>query len=138
VPIKPPPPGKPAAKQGDRVVGVDTHIVMIPSPGGPIPTPMPMPFSGQLDGALSSTVVIDDQPAATKGSTASNTPHVPAGGPFQKPPADEGTVETGSSTVLIDDQPAAYLGSTVVTCNDPADLPVGTVVATSTVVMVGG
>lgn len=33
--------GKPAAKQGDRVVGVDTHIVMIPSPGGPVPTPVP-------------------------------------------------------------------------------------------------
>ena len=27
--------GQPGAKMGDPVVGTDTHIVMIPSPGGP-------------------------------------------------------------------------------------------------------
>jgi len=43
---KPPLPGKPAAKQGDLVVGIDTHIVMVPSPAGPVPTATPMPFSG--------------------------------------------------------------------------------------------
>lgn len=31
--------GQPAAKMGDKVVGMDIHIVMIPSPGGPVPTP---------------------------------------------------------------------------------------------------
>jgi len=25
--------GQPAAKQGDQIVGTDTHIIMIPSPG---------------------------------------------------------------------------------------------------------
>ena len=40
---------KPIAKEGDQVVGTDTHIVMIPSPGGPVPTPLPHPFVGQLD-----------------------------------------------------------------------------------------
>jgi hypothetical protein len=44
--------GQPAAKQGDEVVAVDTHVVMIPSPAGPVPTPMPMPFAGKLDGGL--------------------------------------------------------------------------------------
>jgi len=44
--------GNPAAKEGDKVVGVDTHIVMIPSPAGPIPTPTPMPFNGLPSGAL--------------------------------------------------------------------------------------
>ena len=48
--------GQPAAKQGDQVIATDIHIVMIPSPGGPIPTPLPNPFAGQLDGALSSDV----------------------------------------------------------------------------------
>ena len=48
----------PAAKQGDKVVGVDTHIIMIPSPGGPVPTPLPHPFAGMLDGGLSSSVKI--------------------------------------------------------------------------------
>ena len=71
---KPPLPGKPAAKQGDRVVGIDTHIIMIPSPGGPVPTPMPMPFNGALDGALSADVTIENKPAATLGTTAVAAP----------------------------------------------------------------
>lgn len=128
---------KPAAKQGDRVVGVDTHIVMIPSPGGPVPTPIPMPFNGTLDGGLSDDVKIEHKPAAVKGSTASNTPHVPAGGPFQKPPADKATIQTGSGSVLINHKPAAQMGATAMTCNDPADAPNGSVIATSTTVFVG-
>jgi hypothetical protein len=50
--------GQPAAKQGDQIVATDTHIVMIPSPGGPVPTPLPHPFTGQIDGGLSSDVNI--------------------------------------------------------------------------------
>jgi uncharacterized Zn-binding protein involved in type VI secretion len=134
----PPTPGKPAAKQGDRVVGIDTHILMIPSPGGPVPTPTPMPFSGQLDGSLASDVKIENMPAAIKGSTASGTPHVSAGGPFQKAPSNKGTVQTGSATVFIDNTPAAQMGSEVMTCNDPVDAPNGSVIATSTKVVIGG
>lgn len=130
-------PGKPAAKRGDRVVGVDTHVVMIPSPGGPVPTPMPLPFAGTLDGALSDDVKIANEPAAVQGSTASNTPHVPAGGPFQKPPADKGTVQTGSATVFVNNKPLAQMGATALTCNDPTDAPNGTVIATTTKVLVG-
>lgn len=129
---------KPAAKQGDRVVGVDTHIVMIPSPGGPVPTPLPNPFNGVLDGSLSADVMIENKPAATEGSTATNTPHVPAGGPFQKPPADKATVQMGSATVLINNKAAAVLGSTAMTCNDPVDAPNGTVIAASATVLFGG
>ena len=62
----------PAAKQGDQIVATDIHIVMIPTPGGPVPTPLPHPFVGQLDGSLSSDVKIEGKPAATKGSTATN------------------------------------------------------------------
>ena len=58
--------GQPAAKQGDQVVATDTHIVMIPSPGGPVPTPLPHPFVGQLDGSLSSDVNIEGKPAAVR------------------------------------------------------------------------
>ena len=36
--------GQPAAKQGDQITGIDTHIIMIPSPGGPVPTPLPHPL----------------------------------------------------------------------------------------------
>lgn len=57
---------RPVAKRGDRVVGLDTHIVLIPSPAGPVPTPMPMPFSGSLTEQLSSTVFVDNMPAAKR------------------------------------------------------------------------
>jgi uncharacterized Zn-binding protein involved in type VI secretion len=127
---------QPAAKQGDEVVAVDTHVVMIPSPAGPVPTPVPMPFSGRLDGGLSADVLLDGKPAAVKGSTASNTPaHVPAGGPFQKPPSNKGTVNAGSGLVLINGQPAARSGDTALTCNDPSDAPNGTIIAAGTVLV---
>jgi uncharacterized Zn-binding protein involved in type VI secretion len=130
--------GQPAAKQGDQVLATDTHVVMIPSPGGPIPTPLPHPFTGQLDGSLSSDVNIQGKPAAVQGSAASNVPsHIPQGGPFQMPPANKATIQLGSGTVLINGKPAARNGDVALTCNDPSDLPVGTVVAVSTV-LIGG
>jgi uncharacterized Zn-binding protein involved in type VI secretion len=130
--------GQPAAKQGDQIVGVDTHIIMIPSPGGPVPTPIPHPFSGILDGSLSSDVKIMGMAAATLNSTATNTPpHIPQGGPFQAPPSNRGQIILGSATVLINGKGAARNGDTANTCNDPADMPVGTVVAVGTV-LIGG
>ena len=42
--------GQPAAKQGDHITAIDTHIIMIPSPGGPVPTPLPHPI-GRMHGA---------------------------------------------------------------------------------------
>lgn len=123
-----------AAKQGDRVMALDIHIQMIPSPGGPVPTPLPSPFAGTLDGELSGDVNIDGKPAATAGSTATNTPgHIPTAGPFQKPPADKATILQGSATVLINGKPAARMGDPATTCNDPADLPAGSVLAVGTV-----
>jgi uncharacterized Zn-binding protein involved in type VI secretion len=126
--------GQPAAKERDQVMATDTHIVMIPSPGGPVPTPLPHPFSGKLDGGLSADVKIEGKAAAVKGSTATNSPaHVPQGGSFQSPPADKATVQVGSTTVKINGKPAARNGDKAMTCNDPADLPVGTVMASGTV-----
>ena len=130
--------GKPAAKQGDQVVATDIHIIMIPSPGGPVPTPLPHPFAGQLDNALSSDVNIDGMPAATQGSKASNMPpHIPSGGPFQTPPKNQAEIMLGSMTVMINGKPAARMGDTALTCNDPSDLPNGQVIAASSV-MIGG
>lgn len=130
--------GQPAAKQGDQVIATDIHIVMIPSPGGPVPTPLPNPFTGQLDGALATDVKIEGKAAAVQGSTATNMPsHIPAGGPFQMPPANKATIQLGSATVLIGGKAAARNGDVALTCNDPSDLPAGTVVAVSTV-LIGG
>jgi uncharacterized Zn-binding protein involved in type VI secretion len=129
--------GQPAAKQGDTITAVDIHIIMIPAAAGaPVPTPLPHPFNGIINGSLSPNVNVMGLPAATQGSTATNTlPHIPQGGPFQKPPSNSATILMGSSRVMINGKPAARAGDTALTCNDPADLPAGTVVATSSVLV---
>jgi len=66
--------GAPAAKQGDQIAAVDTHIVMVPVGTGLVPTPLPHPFSGQMNGDLSNDVKIEKKAAATVGSTADNSP----------------------------------------------------------------
>lgn len=131
--------GQPAAKQGDQILATDTHIIMIPTPGGPVPTPLPHPFVGILDGQLSSDVNIQNMAAATVDSTATNTPaHIPQGGPFQSPPSNKATIKMGSSSVFINGKAAARTGDTAETCNDPTDLPVGTVISTTATVFIGG
>jgi uncharacterized Zn-binding protein involved in type VI secretion len=125
----------PAAKQGDQIIATDIHIILIPAPPAPpIPTPLPHPFVGIIDGNLSPDVKIMGMPAATMGSTATNTPpHIPQGGPFQKPPTNKATIQLGSPTVMINGKMAARSGDMAMTCNDPADLPAGTVMAMGTV-----
>lgn len=126
----------PAAKKNDQIVGSDIHIVMVPTPTGTIPTPLPHPFMGIISGGLSSDVNIMGQPAATVDSTADNTPaHIPMppGTAFQSPPSNKGTIKIGSPTVRINGKQAARNGDMAMTCNDPSDLPVGSVIAVSTV-----
>jgi len=126
----------PGAKQGDHVVATDIHIILVPSPGGPVPTPIPHPFDGMLDSGLSPNVNLMGLPAATITSVAHNLPpHIPQGGSFSKPPTNMATIITGSPSVMINGKPAARSGDTATTCNDPADLPAGTVVAVSTVLI---
>lgn len=128
--------GQPAAKKGDQIVAVDTHIIMIPAPNGAVPTPLPHPFSGIISDGLSSDVKIMGMPAATMDSTADNTPpHIPQGGPFQKPPSNKAKIIIGSPTVKINGKSAARNGDTAMTCNDPADMPVGKVVAVGNVMI---
>jgi len=126
--------GLPAAKQGDQITAIDIHIIMIPTPGGPVPTPLPHPFMGIIDNNLSPDVKIMGMPAATVDSIASNLPpHIPQGGPFQKPPTNKATIKMGSVTVKINGKMAAKNGDMAMTCNDPVDLPAGTVIAAGTV-----
>jgi uncharacterized Zn-binding protein involved in type VI secretion len=130
--------GQPAAKQGDQITATDIHIIMVPSPGGPVPTPLPHPFFGIIDGNLSTNVKIMSMPAATMGSTATNTPpHIPQGGPFQIPPTNRGTIIKGSATVMINGKPAARNGDTAQTCADPVPNMGAMVIAMGTV-MIGG
>jgi uncharacterized Zn-binding protein involved in type VI secretion len=130
--------GQPAAKQGDRIVAVDTHIVMVPGVPNPVPTPLPHPFNGIIGDSLSANVRIMGLPAATVGSTADNFPsHIPTplGTSFQTPPANKGTVQVGSVTVRINGKAAARNGDQAMTCNDPVDQPAGTVIAAGTVLI---
>lgn len=130
--------GQPAAKKGDQITATDTHIVMVPAAPSPVPTPLPHPFAGIINGGLSSDVNIMGKPAATVDSTADNSPaHVPTppGTSFQAPPSNKATIKMGSPTVKINGKMAARNGDTAETCNDPSDLPVGTVVAVGTVLI---
>lgn len=132
--------GQPAAKQGDQITAVDTHIVLVPSPSGPVPTPLPHPFTGIIDGNLSMDVKIMGMAAATEGSTASNQPpHIPTppGTSFQIPPTNQATILRGSATVRINGKGAARAGDPAQSCADPAPNPGATVIASGTV-MIGG
>jgi uncharacterized Zn-binding protein involved in type VI secretion len=131
--------GQPAAKQGDQIVATDTHIIIVPGTP-PTPTPLPHPFTGIINGEVSPNVKIMGMPAATVGSTADNTPpHIPTppGTAFQRAPANKGTILKGSQTVNINGKSAARNGDVATTCNDPVDLPAGTVIGVGTV-LIGG
>jgi len=115
-------------------MATDIHIVMIPAGPVQVPTPLPHPFTGMIDGELSDDVHIMGKPAAVKGSTATNNPsHIPQGGPFQSPPSNKGTIKMGSQTVKINGKAAARNGDMADTCNDPSDMPAGSVMAAGTV-----
>ena len=129
---------EPVAKDGDDVVAIDTHIVLVSSPGGPVPTMMPMPVRGPLSRELAASVFVDGKAVAVVGSKADNQPqHIPIGGPFQSSPSNEGTVAEGSTTVFIDGKGVARNGDPATTCNDPTDQQVGHVVASGTAYAAG-
>ena len=132
--------GQPVATQGSNVFGIDTHIVMVPSPGGPIPTPLPHIFSGTIQSGTASTVLIGGQPVATQDSVANNQPQhiaMPPGVSFQKPPSNQGTVVVQSVTVMVGGKGVARVGDSVSTCNDPLDAPVSTIIGPAGTVMIG-
>jgi uncharacterized Zn-binding protein involved in type VI secretion len=133
-------PGQPAARKDDPVAGVDIHIVLVPSPSGTTPTPLPHKFSGKLTEQLSDDVHIDGRKAATVGSVAPNDPKhtpTPPGTSFQRPPSNRGTVSAGSGSVLINGRKAARAGDAVRTCNDPVDSDTATITAGSDKVLIG-
>ncbi len=136
--------GKPAAKLGDSVVGVDKHVILVPAPpGAPIPTPFPHPFNGKITSNVSSNVLTNGQGAATVFTKVTNTPpHVPMGpGPFgPPPPMNDGIVMKGSSTVLINNKPASTLSDDVSTCDSYVPVPANRnskIVTGSTNVLIG-
>lgn len=129
---------QPAARKDDQVLATDIHIVMMPSPGGEVPTPLPHPFIGKITSGVSTNVKINGKPAAMQGCEVQNSPsHIAMGPRFQKNPTNKGTIMAGSPTVLVNGKPAARLGDTVMTCNDPADMPMGKIIVGSPTVLIG-
>jgi uncharacterized Zn-binding protein involved in type VI secretion len=132
--------GQIAVKQGDQITAVDIHLVIVPTPGGPVPTPLPHPFNGMVNGNLSTNVRIMGKPAATLGSTAANQPPhfpTPPGTVFQIPPTNQATIMMGSMTVRINGKSAARMGDTAQSCADPVPNPAAQIIAVGTV-FIGG
>jgi len=115
----------PGAKHLDPVLGVDIHIILIPTPGGPVPTPLPHPFIGMILDPMDyvpiigSTVLVNGSHRGQAGTAGKCLPpHIPMGGPFQKPPGNESENFLGSATVLVDGEPFTHLVHPALTCND--------------------
>ena len=113
----------PAAKHFDPVLGIDIHIVQPPGPVPPVP--IPHPFIGMvidpMDYApiIGATVMVGGIPRAQAGTAGKNIPsHIPIGGVFVKPPANECEIFMGSSTVSVDGDAFSYLALPVLSCHD--------------------
>lgn len=90
--------GQPAARKNDQVVGVDIHIIMVPTPGGEVPVPLPHPFAGKITDGCSTNVKIEGQPAAVVGSAVkADVNHIPQGPRFQKNPNNQGRSSSARS-----------------------------------------
>lgn len=115
--------GKQIAVEDDKVVGMDTHIMVVPAGNSTANVLLPHPFIGKLKDKLSKDVKIKDKKCATKDSVAkhddSTHMQLPGTIKFQKNPKKEGKVTGGtSSKVKINGKEAAVIGSQVTTCND--------------------
>jgi RHS repeat-associated protein len=141
----------------DLVIGADVHIEMVPTPGGPVPTPFPHPFVGlvgdpggavvdQFQSSLMSLamggslappngkVLINGLTATTTSMVAKNAPallHVPLppGSAFQRAPPGDAKLPLGSLTVTFGGANAVRGGDQAASCSDPARLLTSSVAA---------
>ena len=120
----------PANKHLLPIVGIDIHIVNVPTPAGPVPMPIPQPFIGiMLDiidyiPFLGSSININCLP---RGCTFTNgmlgtKKHIPLppGGTFLLPPiiGHNSFNFFGSKTVNAQHSPLSPSGYQVMSCND--------------------
>jgi uncharacterized Zn-binding protein involved in type VI secretion len=126
-----------AARKADPVTATDTHMVLFPN--GAVQA-LPHPFSGTIQLDVSTDVLVNGLGAATVNSVAVNQPPhipIPPGTSFVTPPRNRGTIQSGFPSVLINGRAAARRGDAVRTCNDPVDLPAGSITGGSTNVSIG-
>ena len=115
--------GRQIAVQNDKVMGFDTHIMVVPSGSGTTTVPLPHPFIGKISDKVSEDVKIGNKGAAVKGSKAKHDDsmhmQLPGTIKFQNNPKKEGEVTGGTvSKVKVDGKEVAVIGSQVTTCND--------------------
>ena len=130
-----------AAKFFDPVVGIDVHLVLVPTPAGPVPTPLPHPFVGIVFDPIGAAVgaaigavlggggpvFVQGLPCGNTGTDVKGYPHFPtppgvAPAPAD-PPANEGTLVTGSTSVKFMGSSESRITSMVSTCGFPVSLP---------------
>ncbi|NUP09131.1 MAG: hypothetical protein HOW73_24030 [Polyangiaceae bacterium] len=133
-----------AAKWGDPVLGIDVHLVVIPSPPGTAPLPHPFvgavfdPIGAAVGAAVSAVlggggpVFVNGLPTGNTGTEAMNVPHFPtppgtAPAPGDAPPDNEGTLLTGSKTVKFAGSSQSRELSQAISCSFPIDLPTSVV-----------
>ena len=111
-----------AAKHFDPVVGVDVHIIQPPGPVPPVP--VPHPFVGFLVDPfdyvpiVGATVYVNGIPRAQAGTAGKCVPpHIPIGGVFVKPPANECEMFMGSATVAVDGDAFSYMALPALSCH---------------------
>ena len=111
-------------KHMDPILGVDVHIVLIPTPAGPIPTPIPHPHVGMIMDPfdyvpiLGSALYVNNMVKASAGTAGLLIPpsHIPMGGPFAPPPGNESEMFMGSATVDAEGDPFSFMGCPVISC----------------------
>lgn len=126
--------GKQLACEGDKVMGFDVHIMVVPAGNTTANVPLPHPFIGKLKDKLAKDVKIGDHKAAVKGSKAKHDDsmhmQLPGTIKFQNNPKKEGEVTGGTAAKLkIDGKEACTIGSMVTTCNDTGMQNNSTVIA---------
>ena len=110
--------------------------MLVPTPAGPVPTPMPMPFVGMvfdpvgavvgagLSMALSGSpglAMVNCMLATNCGTEVTNLmtcPHIPAPGPFAVPPGNDAELYFGSLKVSMAGTLGVRLGDTALSCSD--------------------
>lgn len=115
--------GKQIAIKDDKVMGMDTHIMVVPAGMSTATVPLPHPFIGKINDKVSDDVKIKDKGVAVKGSKAKHDDsmhmQLPGTIKFQNNPKKEGEVTGGTGTkVKVNGKEVAVIGSQVTTCND--------------------
>jgi RHS repeat-associated protein len=118
----------PANKHLDPIVGVDIHIVLIPTPAGPVPTPLPHPFVGMVMDPMDyipivgATVLVNKIPRgnSTTAGMLGTKIHIPLGGPHQMAATigHDSANFFGSSRVVCEGSYMSASGFMVMSCND--------------------